>query len=341
MNYKPLEDEIEKVVLVECLEFPGFYYYPENEDIIVNHKGECKKISTNHTLSFYNVEGSYRINNLTVDKKLRKSISQHRVLARTFIGRPKRHWDKSFNELQVNHKDGNKRNNKLENLEWVTYTENRNHAYETGLHTTILKVLSKNILTNEIICFRNISECANFYKINVQTLISHLNSKHIGKRIKNNYVFKFDNDLIWPIISSKEIEKLGDKYKSVLAKNILTNEIIKFNSITECTRKFKLSKDVLKDHLKSNSSGKYYKNNHVFKYDNSIPWKEYHPIEMRELGKKGVPVIVKNTETNMIIIYESYVEAAKENDIDFRLLKYHLRKKSEYVNGIFKFSKLL
>lgn len=47
------------------------------------------------------------------------------LVARAFIGQP--------NGLQVNHKDGDKANNSLENLEYVTASENLKHAARTGL----------------------------------------------------------------------------------------------------------------------------------------------------------------------------------------------------------------
>ena len=50
----------------------------------------------------------------------------HRLLAQTFIPNP--------DDLPcVNHKDGNKLNNDISNLEWCTYGENERHAYKTGL----------------------------------------------------------------------------------------------------------------------------------------------------------------------------------------------------------------
>lgn len=52
--------------------------------------------------------------------------SVHRLVAESFISCP----DRSF---QVNHIDGNKKNNCLSNLEWVTQSQNTLHAYENGL----------------------------------------------------------------------------------------------------------------------------------------------------------------------------------------------------------------
>ena len=50
----------------------------------------------------------------------------HRLIAEAFIPNPD-------NKPEINHKDGNRGNNELTNLEWVTHSENVKHAYDTGL----------------------------------------------------------------------------------------------------------------------------------------------------------------------------------------------------------------
>lgn len=55
-----------------------------------------------------------------------KNFYIHRLVATTFITNPSKMSD-------VNHKDGNKENNKVENLEWVSHSYNLKHAYDTGL----------------------------------------------------------------------------------------------------------------------------------------------------------------------------------------------------------------
>jgi hypothetical protein len=61
-----------------------------------------------------------------VNNECRKNQFIHRLLAQHFIPNP-------LNKPQVNHIDGNKQNNALSNLEWVTAAENSQHAVRIGL----------------------------------------------------------------------------------------------------------------------------------------------------------------------------------------------------------------
>lgn len=67
----------------------------------------------------------YKLVNLSRNKKI-YTKKVHRLVAQTFIPNPN-------NYPEVNHKDGDKANNRVENLEWVTHQQNIVHSYKYGL----------------------------------------------------------------------------------------------------------------------------------------------------------------------------------------------------------------
>lgn len=106
LAYKPIE------------KFPNY---------LVNENGDVHSLLTNKLLSPSPVGKGYlrvclRKNNKTYGKYI------HQIVAETFI--PKPDLDKNY---IVNHKDGDKLNNHIGNLEWVTYSENNQHAYDNSL----------------------------------------------------------------------------------------------------------------------------------------------------------------------------------------------------------------
>ena len=78
----------------------------------------------------------------------KKRYFVHRLVAQKFIPNPE-------NKLQVNHKDGNKLNNCVDNLEWVTNQENREHAIENGLHLSGSKCPYAKLNENDVIYILN------------------------------------------------------------------------------------------------------------------------------------------------------------------------------------------
>jgi len=83
---------------------------------------------------------------------VRKQYSIHRLVALAFLGSPSE-------KLDVNHLDGDKTNNEVWNLEWVTRGDNQRHAYRTGLREPVRNTKAvRCIELNEE--YNSINECA-------------------------------------------------------------------------------------------------------------------------------------------------------------------------------------
>lgn len=70
-------------------------------------------------------------------KLLRKTFKIHRLVATHYLPNP-------LNKREVNHRYGNKKDNRASELEWATAKENTNHAIDSGLRSrTIIRDISK------------------------------------------------------------------------------------------------------------------------------------------------------------------------------------------------------
>lgn len=95
-----------------------------NGNYLINEKGEVYSKKTNKLLKGSQTKG-YKFIYILYKGKYR-SPKIHRLVAETFI-------ENIYNKPIINHKDGNPLNNNVNNLEWVTYSENTKHAYKIGL----------------------------------------------------------------------------------------------------------------------------------------------------------------------------------------------------------------
>jgi hypothetical protein len=111
--------------------YEGLYIINESGKILslerkVKTKGGSFRSIPEHFLTWQATHDGYMFVKLTKDK-IKKCIKVHRLVALAFIPNPS-------DKLQVNHKDCNKSNNTVDNLEWVTGKENMAHAVKNNLN---------------------------------------------------------------------------------------------------------------------------------------------------------------------------------------------------------------
>lgn len=98
--------------------YEGVYFAREDGEIVSCKNGKELVLKGGRC-------GGYRSYSLRINGIQNQHLG-HRLIAETFLENPE-------NKPHVNHKDGNKLNNQVANLEWVTRSENSKHAYANGL----------------------------------------------------------------------------------------------------------------------------------------------------------------------------------------------------------------
>lgn len=195
--FKPLNKAHTNHKIGKLMVFKKPIYYGINNEarIIPNYhryaiKEDCTIIDTinNDVLSTYNWDNNgYALVSMYMNIDRRSgSAKLHRLMALAFLPN-----DDYVKKPLVNHIDGDKINNKIENLEWVSNQENASKAVDAGLNPTAKPVLVLDVETMEIKRYRSMK---NFYKeicFNSSST-AHAFGKSPGFLLKGRYEVQYE-----------------------------------------------------------------------------------------------------------------------------------------------------
>ncbi len=242
--------------LKESIQYQNFYHVPGLSSTLINKEGKVIDLHRNLCpLTDFNPDG-YPCVNSDNDRQF-----IHRLLALTFLPLPEDHL---VELLDVNHIDGVKKNNSLENLEWCTRSENCFHAYRTGLRTDNVPVLVKDLRHDTIVRHYSMHECARAFDVDVTLIHHYLKPQNYGKVSWIYYVLIREGQE-WPKTDKNMIGKFRNgTAKALIATKLENNSSLVFDSIGKAAIHFGYEPKTLTMHLLRNGQKPY--NGWSFKY---------------------------------------------------------------------------
>lgn len=301
--------------------FPGFYNIPgfpnhamSPEEIVVNR--ETKKEAQRCVLSGY---VHYTIKDSFGKKRLR-GRARLMMIAFKFPGA-------IFKFLEVNHIDGNKRNDRLDNLEWVTQKENRDHADRLGLARYCVPISVRDVDTGEVKKYPSSSECAREFGVSKDAIAYRINNGEHRVYPERKQYRKGHHDSPWVVYNDVEwnIKQFGTS-KHVLIKFVLSGKILEFSQIQHAAEHLKVPYTTVSSWLRK--PGQPVLPGYIqlkFAHDLS-PWRQVNDAYLELADFSGTrPVKVTNVITGDVEIFSSGVECAEKCGILTTTLNYRLQ----------------
>lgn len=140
-----------------------------------------------------------------------KTYKFHRLICMAFHPIEGKTTYDDYKALQVNHKDGNKLNNRKDNLEWVTQSQNINHAYVTNLNKKKRIILQFENKDNDFGVL--VKEHSSIAEASRESGVA----EHEIRSIANGTIKKYDNKrYLWKFKNEDETEMYRQKYSTKL-----------------------------------------------------------------------------------------------------------------------------
>lgn len=223
--------------------YPGWFRIPGHSRYLISTDGRLLYRKNGNILLPMKKKDNYCVVAGSTDYTIypkRTSMHVHRLVALALLP-----YGRNERSLDVNHKDGDKHNCNVDNLEWSTRSENNIHANMTGLKTDNNPIILTNVVTGEVFEYYSQAECAR------QTGTDY---KKISWRVKQKPGTIFDGCFTYHLKESKEYIKHKTSPKIAIVKNIVTGQELEFPSLAQAAKFLNLTNACVKKRYQRRST---------------------------------------------------------------------------------------
>lgn len=239
------------------------------------------------TIEWKTTKGTYLYAKVVNDEFLPVNKAVHQLVCKAFNGESPLDGLK----YEPNHKNGDKHDNRPENLEWVTHSANIQHAFDSGVCSAGIRIDVLDLLTKEITSYHSLSKMAREWclsRIRIRNLLAeYRNTPYMGR-----YVFSIDDS------SDKKLNR--HQKTDVAFKNYETDEIFIVGSYQEAADLTGVRHGTIASKLNENNSrvDRYSLTScYVFKKPtDKTPWPEYSKKEIIRSKERYAKLTTRSLE---------------------------------------------
>lgn len=288
--------------------YPGYFVIPNFSQYVISRTGDVINVVTGNHISRTDVMG-YNTVALWDDYGHHKMCRLGRLLLLTF--RPRE--DSRY--LVVDHVNCKKNDDRLENLEWVTGTENSRRAGVNGLMGTRLPVEVRDWDTKEVVVYPSRLEASKANNLTDSAIKYRLHCRD-GRVFPERKQYRYLNEPVdWS--EKEDIESTIARYgrvKAVYLKDLKSGSVTEFEKLSDLAKSLKMPLPSLSTYMaKSDNNQPVLPGLYQVKMKSDPrPWVEYQDPWIELSKYTGLsPVQVLHVDTGEKEIFESQVACAK------------------------------
>jgi hypothetical protein len=308
--------------------FPGFYKIPGYSKYVVNEAGDVINVKKKTKVAGSVNPAGYVNYRLTDDNGYTLTWGRHRLKAYIF-----KNPGVDVKKLVVNHDNGIKGSDELDNLEWTTHQGNLEHAGRTGLTEKCTPISVRDVDTGVISYFPSIAECARVFGLSKDAINYRVKvgEDRIFPERKQYRVGQ--NNLPWKTFLNVENALLENSTsKAVIMRSLITLEELYFNQLTSLANYLNVSPSTLSGWMNIPNQPVLPGFLQLKWGHDSTPWRNpIDPILEHEKNSNKRAIVVYNTVTGIKGFFLSALECAKGMGLTPTNLNHRLRNKPGHI----------